>query len=196
MGKPDIREEDIAQRFGVRRLFDAVVQSSHWAEWRAVGIEHRLAGGGVKASVGFDLGVGPRDRGVSVRYFPEIWGKDKTYPLQLPSLYVHGGPRDPRTDIESIFNMPARIRSVEVIGRSIKFTGIIPVPKSSPYSVLWIEPDGAGSELYRFRLGERPMRRTNRQPRLGSFGEVALPGFDVDTVDPVMEFEELPENFY
>ncbi len=184
-----IGPEDVSARFGIKNFLESMEASAHWARWR-VGYEHRLAGGGVDRHVGFDIDLGTGPGAVRFRYFPRIWGNSRDWPLQLPSLYVSGGRRDGNDGTVSIYNAPAIIRAVTVIGRSIKLTGDIEAGNRRSYPALWLEPDTGSPGDFRFRLGERPVRKRAQDTRLGSHGSALLPGFGASDTSRIMEFED------
>ena len=185
-GTDEPGRDEIERGFRLRNMFPAIDESAHWALWRAVGIEHKLLGGDVNRRIGFDLHVGVGDGTVRMRYFPAIFGRNRDYPLQFAALYVSGG-RQERGGVERIYNVSADLRSVTVIGRSLKFQGRIPLEHNKSATTLWIVPSGSRND-YTFRVGERGFVIKAR-PRRGSYMPALLPGFAEEPAEP--EFEDV-----
>lgn len=152
LGVRKITERGMVRRFRLQGLFDAMYDSLHFAEWRAVGIEARPPVRTVREHIGFDITLGTDigDR-VEMRYFPEVRNRrDKSYPLEIASLklahYVNN-----REDEVSLHNVPAILTRSSVHHRTILFEGKIPFNKKE-YKVIRIFPISDASDGYSFRL--------------------------------------------
>lgn len=195
-GKRTISPHDISARFGMTNLFEAMASSAHWARWRAIGMKWQRAGGEVVRRIGFSVEVGRSETPVEVHYFPRIRGRVSDYPIQHADLSVWGGDAAQSDEQVRVHNVRAVLRNVQVIGKSLKFTGAIPLESHRIVPALWIEqvPDGDGA--FRFSLGERVIPIGKRNPRHGFSDTVMFPGFGLEVDDEVLEFREAPaDNF-
>lgn len=171
-----LNRDTIEARFKLKDMFSAMDRSAHWAKWQAVGIEHTLAGGGVDRHIGFDITVGANGGTVHMRYFPRIMEARQTFPTQWASLYVSGGRKDSQP-INPIYNVPAILRSVSAIGKSIIFRGYITSYRETLAYTLRLKPDAQHPTGYVFLLGEQAPVSKWIRPRRGLTTQVFLPGF-------------------
>lgn len=153
LGVKKVTEAGIQRRFRLAGLFDAMYESLHFAQWRAVGIEARRPIRTVQEHIGFDVIVGDlTGNRVEMRYIPEVRNmNDKAYPLEIASLHVASFINNKKDDETSFHGVPAILSRCVTDKRSIRFEGTIPISKRNYHSLI-LHPNVGAINGYSFRL--------------------------------------------